>query len=40
MGVLSGLDKLEASDLTDGVYILQLKNSRNQIAVKRLVIVR
>jgi hypothetical protein len=40
LGVRSGKAEMQISDLSDGVYAIQLKNSSGQWAVKRLVIAR
>ncbi len=38
--ITQGKTSLSTSELSSGVYILQITNSKNQIAVKRLVIVK
>jgi hypothetical protein len=40
LGVRSGKAEIQISDLADGVYAIQLKNSSGQWAVKRLVVAR
>ncbi|MBK7666004.1 MAG: T9SS type A sorting domain-containing protein [Sphingobacteriaceae bacterium] len=40
LGVRSGLAQMQVSDLSEGVYILELRNSSGQVARKRLVIAR
>ncbi len=38
--VRSGLAQMQISDISDGVYVLELRNSSGQVARKRLVIAR
>ena len=40
LGVRSGVAQLETTEFSNGIYIVQIKNLKEQIAIKRLVIAR
>ena len=40
LGVRSGVAQLETSEFSNGIYIVQIKNLKEQIAIKRLVIAK